>query len=291
MAVPTVPTVTTLLTEAFRRCGIALPTTAQLTRAEDEWLEEVKRDLAGAKAWRSIEDTQVVMAVAYQQRYTIPSPLIRMTDIWFYSGSKTGTASAGGATSLTVAAGTGSDQDRGKKLFTTGGTGSGQVNRILSRSGDVYTVQDTWATNPASGTTYMIADQETRMSGPIDGLRKAGLDIGIAVREWEEFEGNFYVRPIPDASTYAFEVRGMVDLSLVDETDARLTRLRREWRTALLYGLMERIAEDNADSDDVKWNAKYNEQKRKLMVQDSRMRRRGNQFAFRSIGGLPRRSR
>ena len=40
MAVPTVPTINSLLTEALTRAGNPTPTTAELLRAEDEWLED-----------------------------------------------------------------------------------------------------------------------------------------------------------------------------------------------------------------------------------------------------------
>ena len=73
MAVPTAPTVTTILTEAFRRCGIPTPTSTQLLRAEDEWLEEVKQELGAEKRWHSFEDTPTATpSVANQQAYTTP---------------------------------------------------------------------------------------------------------------------------------------------------------------------------------------------------------------------------
>ena len=58
MAVPTVPTVNSILTEAFRRCGVPSPTVAQLTRAEDEWFEEVKQELQAEKRWHKRHPVQ-----------------------------------------------------------------------------------------------------------------------------------------------------------------------------------------------------------------------------------------
>jgi hypothetical protein len=45
MAVPTQPTKTTLVTEGLKKAGYPSPSAAQLTRAEDEYLEEIKWDL------------------------------------------------------------------------------------------------------------------------------------------------------------------------------------------------------------------------------------------------------
>ena len=285
MAVPTVPTTTSLLTESFRRCGIPTPTVAQLLRAEDEWLEEVKQELDAEKRWHNLEDTQVVLTVAYQQAYTIPSPLFRILRIRFYDGDVKGTATAGGATTITVA--TGDDNDLGRKIFLTGGTGSGQVNRIISRSGTTYTVQNTWVTNPTSGTTYMIANIEQELQGPYVGIRQLGNSPSNLCTHWEEFEAQFMVFPIPNLSTYAFEVDGIVDISLVDETDARLTRLLREWRIAIVLGVMTRIQQEQNDDQLAVTQQLYDKAILRLKIKDSRKRRGITPAAMRGPGGMP----
>lgn len=72
----------------------------------------------------------------------------------------TGTAQAGAANTITLAAGASATDDayKGMPIETTGGTGSGQWNIITAYNGTtkVATVIDTWATNPDITTTYSI---------------------------------------------------------------------------------------------------------------------------------------
>ena len=287
MAVPTAPTKTTILTEAYKRCGIPTPTTAQLLRAEDEWLGEVLREIASEKRWHVMEDTQVQITTANQGVYTIPSPLIRVTEIRFYDGGMKGTASAGAASTITVASGTGNDSDLGHKIFLTGGTGSGQASRIVSRSGDVYTVSPSWTTTPGASTTYMIATVELDLTGPETGIPKSTA-VGYP-KEWEEFEGEIYVYPVPDLSTYALEIKGQADVELIDESSTRYTTILREWRPAIMQGLRARIMEDLDDSGQVLAEQKFEGQKRRAMRQDSRNRRSIYGGGLKSFGGLPNR--
>jgi hypothetical protein len=285
MAVPTVPTVTSILTESFRRCGVPSPTVAQLTRAEDEWFEEVKQELGMEKRWHNYEETMVLIPQAYAQVYAIPSPLDRIFSVSFFSGV-TGTATAGGATSITLAAG---GDVLGRKIFLTGGTGAGQCNRILSLGGLVATVAATWATTPDSSTTYMIATYEFPVSGPHVGLPRTGIAPTNIITRWEQFEHQLVVYPVPNASTYALELRGMVDISLVDRTDARLTRILREMRPALIAGVMVRIKEDQQDEDLPLYRQRYEQITLKMMKHDSRKHRSLLPMAMRGPGGIPRR--
>ena len=283
MAVPTAPTKSTILTEAYKRCGIPSPTTAQLLRAEDEWLGEVLREIASEKRWHVMEATQVQITTAYQGVYTIPSPLIRVSEIRFFDGGTKGTASAGAASTITVESGT--DADLGLKIFLTGGTGSGQVSRVISRSGNVYTVSPSWSTTPGATTTYMIASVELDLDGPHTGIpRTSGTGYP---KEWEEFEGEIYVYPVPTLSTYAFEVKGQADIELIDETSTRYTTILREWRPAIIQGVRSRIMEDLDDSGQVLAEQKFEGQKRRAMRQDSRNRRSIYGGGLKSFGGLP----
>lgn len=287
MAVPTAPTITTLLTEAFRRAGIPSPSSAQLLRAEDEWLEEVKRDLAAEKRWHVLEETVVLIPTANTQLYQVPSPLIDVSVMRFYYGVTRGTAQTGTVQTLTVAAGAGKDQDLGRKLYVTSGTGNGQANRVISRSGDVYTMSDLWATTPNATTVYMIADTETEVIGPEHGIPMVGLTRANLIQYWDYHEHVLRLWPVPDQSYYALELDGQVDLSLIDETDARLTRILREWRIAIVLGVAAKVMEDHDDASATAMLQKYELEKQRLMRQDSRKRRRWSGGGFRSPGGLP----
>lgn len=68
----------------------------------------------------------------------------------------TGTATAGGATSITVQS-VPSDIDTGWKISIYAGTGSGQIRAYVSNAGNVITVA-AWTTNPDSTSKYAIWD-------------------------------------------------------------------------------------------------------------------------------------
>lgn len=288
MAVPLAPTVQSLLTEAFKRCGVTTPLPAQLLRAEDEWLGEVLTELQDDKRWHALEETMVVIPEAYVQIIDIPSPLSRVLRARFYNGDHKGTAQSGGSASITVAAGMGTDSDLGKKIFLTGGTGIAQNNRLVSRVGDTYGCVATWDTAPTSSTTYMIATMERELQGPDLGVSQSGLGPSNMLTEWEEFEGKLRFWPILNISTCALEIDGVVDLLLVDETDTRMVRVLREWRNTILRGVMTRIKEEQQDDDLPYHDQKFHEAKNNKLSNDSRQRRRLAGGAIRGPGGMPR---
>jgi len=292
MSVPTPPTVLSLCTEAYVRSGVPTPSVAQLLRAEDEWFEEVKRDLASRKTWHSVEETLIVIPEAYLQVYAMPTSLIRIQRMRFYRGAKTGTATAGGASTITIATGTGDVNDRGKKIFLVSGTGIAQAGRIIAVSGAVYTISCPWDTQPIAGTGYMIADTEWPIHGPNHDFKLDGISPGTSLEQWDFVEHNLRFWPALDtAGQYGLEIDGAVDLSMVDKTDSRLTRLLREWREPLVRGLMVRMKEDQDDPDVDRDERKYEKAIVNTMRQDTRKRLRGEASALRSIGGTVRRRR
>lgn len=76
--------------------------------------------------------------------------------------SVTGTAQAGGASTITLASGDSAANNAyaGYVIFTTGGTGPGQWRLIVSNmnSSKVAMVTPSWTVNPDSSTTYAIGD-------------------------------------------------------------------------------------------------------------------------------------
>lgn len=279
-----------ILIEAFRRSGYPAPTADQLLRARVEWLEELWRDAADEKRWRTLEQTVVLIPSAYVHDYPLPSPLVRPLRLRFYDGDVKGTASDGGAQTITLAADITPDQ-LGRKLFLTGGTGAGQVNRIVSAAGAVCTMEKVWATNPDSTTTYMLANLELPIHGPAPYMPHLGMGPSSLITHWDVFDTTLQLYPLLNASTYAVEIDGIVDVSLFDqdEDEERLVRIMREWRPAFVYGLMAKIFEsDDDDTRAERYDQKYESAKLKLMKADARKRRSLAPVSMRSIGGMPR---
>jgi hypothetical protein len=94
----------------------------------------------------------------------------------------TGTAAAGGAATLTLAAGSTivDDEYVGYILQLTGGTGSGQAARIIDAvaSTRVLTVQADWLTQPDETTTYAVLIPPERAAVPTSS---ATSDIATAL--------------------------------------------------------------------------------------------------------------
>jgi hypothetical protein len=291
MALPTAPTISSLCTEAFTRCGVSNPTAEQLARAERQWFEEVKRDLAARKDWHTVEETMIIIPSPYVQVYAMPGALMRVMRMRFYRGEKTGQAQGSGSNSITVAAGTGDVNDLGKKMFLTEGTGAAQSGRIIDVFGDEYTMSCPWETLPATDTEYVIAETETWVPGPAI-VPLSGIGASTQITGWNFIEQNLQFWPVlDDENQYAIEVDGAIDLSLVDSNDARIVRLLREWREPLVRGMMVRIKEDHDDPDVDKDERKYERAAMNVMKQDVRKRLRAESPAFRSPGGGLRRKR
>jgi len=293
MSLPFAPTVTSLITEAYTRCGISAPTDDQLSRATREWFEGVKSDLQGRKDWHTVEETLIVIPAPYVQVYAMPSPLVRVTKVRFYRGTHTGTAQAGGTSTITIAAGQTDTNHRGLKIYLTGGTGLAQSGRIVGVSGALYTMSCPWATVPDTTTTYVIAETEQIVFGPEGTMKLDGVGPSTAYQYWDFYEQNLHFwPPVDNQGQYALEIDGMVDLALVDSQDARIVRLLREWREPIIRGLMVYIKEDQDDLDDAdRQERRFDKAAMNVMKRDVRKRLRGEQSAFRSMGGAPRRRR
>lgn len=134
---------------------------------------------------------------------------------------ETGTATAGAATTITLAAGASAADDyyNGMVIQLTGGTGSGQYNIITDYNGTtkVATVK-TWATNPASGTTYkiggydyIVADQDVTIHTDV---RILGIKINVTTYKIETI--NQTIKFICEYSTSAHrEFNDKLTLSFV----------------------------------------------------------------------------
>jgi len=92
-------------------------------------------------------------------------PLLRASAMGEYilAAAHANTAQAGGASTITLAAGASASDEayRGMRIRTTGGTGSGQSRIISTYNGTskVATVSEAWTVNPDATTTYSIDAQ------------------------------------------------------------------------------------------------------------------------------------
>jgi hypothetical protein len=97
----------------------------------------------------------------------------RITNTTYWAVSASGTATAGGNTTLTDSGATfgGSQELAGQTLWIWSGTGSGQCREISSHTGTVITVDSAWATNPDTTSKYRViySGQEPKVTELFDG--------------------------------------------------------------------------------------------------------------------------
>lgn len=101
------------------------------------------------------------------------------------SNTITGTAQAGGASSITLAAGASGTNNlyNNWKVTITGGTGSGQTNTVTAYNGTtkVATVQNAWATPPDNTSTYSVEPWQTAETACISSTNSA-VSAGTRLR-------------------------------------------------------------------------------------------------------------
>jgi hypothetical protein len=265
MAYATAPDIDTIATEGLKKAGYASPSSAKITRAQDEWMEEIKNDIYTVlKDGYQLLTSGIVIISEGQQQYSLPyssqqsyNPLdiasIKSAKLLY--GSQTGTAQAGAATTITLAAASTFTEDwvKGKHIVTTGGTGPAQERMCsaYNTSTKVATVP-TWAVNPDNTTTYMIVDTEypleikdvgmfDKETYPMNKNRPSAIyPLG------DSDYGEFICHENPD-QTYGIRFRYFADLQQIDLASDLMTTLYRKWRNVWIEGVKAKALEDDDD--------------------------------------------
>jgi len=164
-------TIANLVTQALKQAGRTTPSTAQITDATNFQFRRVKSDIASYSGRHEVLLKQAVTAtVDGVQKYAWPTDAHYMKSVVLLDGPDEwrGTATAGATTSITLAASldvSDANQLRGRWLATTGGTGASQITQIVGwdNGTKVATVEPDFITATASGTTYLIANDHTKL--------------------------------------------------------------------------------------------------------------------------------
>ena len=271
MAVPADPTLDDLVKEGMQRANLDSPTTAQITRAKDKWMEEIKTELwLHTTRHRLLETSSVAVTTRGLQRYSLPPDFEYDVGIHILDGNDQdrGTAQTGTASTITLAASDAGSVDmrEGKEILLTGGTGSPQIRTITAynASTKVATVDVNWATTPSSTTTYLVIqtyfrmkktdrwlpefsvpEQRTVLGSAITGsTAAAGAFIeSIITGYYIIYDQELYIMPVPDKSTYGILVSYGANLTRLDLTSTLLTKLYREWRAIWVQGIKVKVFE------------------------------------------------
>ncbi len=139
---------------------------------------------------------------------SLPSSFLAMHSLYCVDSYHSGTASAGGSTSITLESGASTSNDTYNAMLIRiyGGTGADQQKTITDYVGStlVATVDSTWDTNPSSDSTYIVFEQPTegdelKQREP-DFIRSEYNDTG-AVEAYAIEGTNILLGNIPDSTT------------------------------------------------------------------------------------------
>ena len=267
MAVPSDFTITQLVTQGLKRGGITNPASAQITEATDFFLREVTKDIhLFTGGVPELLTTGVDTCVIGQTAYPWPTAAEEIRSLVLLDGPDdwSGTATAGGATSITLASALSEDQTtlRGKRIVITGGTGVDQINQIVAwnNSSKVATVADTWTTNPASGSTYTIANYQRKLFGK---SKPYEFDIqvapyGLGTPTYASMQGRYaWLNSAPDR-TYLLWWDYYQDIDRIDQAGSPYLRFVRHYSNIVIEGVaakaMDRYDDDRASTQLIKYN-------------------------------------
>ena len=172
MAIPSDPTVTSIVTEGLKRGGRVNPSATQITDATEHQFREVKSDIMQRSSRHPSLVTQAVIAtVDGQSRYTWPTDADDIRSIVLVASSTDdywqAAATAGSTTTITLSASFSQDTNsvKGKYIFTLAGTGSLQFAQAVNYNNTtkVLTFDRTLTTAVGASTTYHIGLEHRKL--------------------------------------------------------------------------------------------------------------------------------
>ena len=165
MAIPSNPTVALVVAEGLRRGGRVTPTATMVTDATASMFQEVKTDINTIAGLHNDLKTESYTTVVRGMRdYYLPEDAQELAYAHMVlaptAGDWIGTAQAGSTMTITLAAGFSLDEDSmiGRRIFMTGGSGSGQTAQVVAwdNATKVATFGATLSTATSATTTYLV---------------------------------------------------------------------------------------------------------------------------------------
>ncbi len=255
MPLPTAPTSTSIVTEAFNRFGITSPTSVQIARAITEGLEQVKGDLMeDSTTWNFLIKTQYISTKVGVSSYDVPTDYVRFISARLMDGSRTGTARGGSTAICTLAsADTGVQSDtEGKTLLIMTGAGSGQAEQIddYNATTKVVTFASTLSTAVDNTSQYIVVDRFDPLIEKVIFNRKDLIRPNLAIKPTaiyhmpNDLQGKLYTNYTPD-KVYGIEHVYYADLLRLDTSSTLYTTLLRTLRNVLTQGVLVWLLEDD----------------------------------------------
>lgn len=269
MSIPVNPTVNDLVLEGFKKALIPNPTTTQIARGTDIWMEEIKNDIMnapGGRKLKSLTSKAIAIVDAGKAWFDRPSDFQADMRIELLDGNVTGIAQAGTFTSVTLSSTETILQGDilGKEILITSGSGKGSYSEVIAYDAvaKIASVSPDFTNTPANGDGYMIVESHWPLDPtPVWQAKKIHYPL-MTIKPDKYFpvgdddNGEFRLNSIPD-KTYGLLLEYYTDLQKIDLTSARMTTIYRKWRNVFVYGIFARILQSINDDREETETQKY----------------------------------
>jgi hypothetical protein len=276
MAAPAIPTALSLATEGLYQARIFNPTQAQLSRAQNEVMEQLKNNL-----WTQIKQMKPLMTFSYmnivpgQSRYSCPSDFSSDMTMVILTGLTTGTAVSATTNTLVTPASVGPldlNQTLGKDLGIISGTAAGSVSQIIGVVNNLngtttLTVYPNFQATPDATSGFMLVDTQWEIIADhianYDKYRTSGVDrprrfFSMGDENFDEFI--FDVAP-DNNYPYILRMRYFVNIMTLDLNSTLMSTLYQKFREYWIKGVKAQALNDN---DDTTWEKALMERDQKL---------------------------
>lgn len=279
MSAPAAPTLVSITTEGLKKAGYSAPAVAALTRAQDEWLEEIKNDIWEAgKRYKSLQTSSVRVLTDGEGLIPNPSDFSSDLTMTLLECAHYGVCQAGGSTITAILAADenmSSSYPVGKEIvvYLT-------ADKTMAYSGFISDFNTTTkeatfapaiAVSPDDTYSYMVVDSVK----PIRQKHIIRLDEIYTYddrgRPYEYYPvgdddfGDYYLYPVPYKTTsdpWAIRHRYYAELLTVDLAGTLMATLYKRWRSLFVQGIFVKTLEDDDDKRAVEERRIY---RRKLM--------------------------
>lgn len=262
MAAPTAPTRATILSEALNIAGYGASPASALTTRGQEWFEEIKNEIwMRERKLKSLMTSSIQALTNGLPLYSNPSDYASDLALTFLTGTVYGTAQAGAASTITLAASTSSTEADliGKEVYVYSGTGSGQRARITAynSSTKVATVSPSWSTTPDNTSLYLIVghyrplDQKPLWYIQQASQRAALGEPVIFCPLGDSQYGKYQIHPTPyrtDSQPMLLLQEYYANLMTLDLAGTLMATLYQNWREVWHKGIIARAWRDMDDN-------------------------------------------
>lgn len=262
MAVPAVPSLTSLVTEGLRQARIFSPSPSQIALYSGDPMEQLKNDL-----WTQIKQAKPLMTFSYlvlvpgQSRYSCPMDFSSDMTMVVLTGLITGSVASATPTTLQTFSVIGPldiDQVLGQDLVIISGTASASVSQVTNvvnnlDGSNTLTVYPPFQATPDTTSMFMLVDNQYPVEADhisnYDRFRSSGLSrpkkfFSMGNENYDEFI--FDVAP-DNNYPYVIRMRYFVNIMTLDLNSKLMSTLYQKFRDYWIQGIKYQALSDNMD--------------------------------------------